>query len=56
MYGKGDKWSYFREGVFEAALQDAEVVVQPRESNAWGALSLDHVYEFMGASTWRCAQ
>ena len=48
VYGKGDKWSYFREGVFEAALQDAEVVVQPRESNAWGALSLDHVYEFMG--------
>ena len=48
VYGKGDKWSYFRQGVFEAALQDAEVVVQPRESNAWGALSLDHVYEFMG--------
>jgi cobaltochelatase CobN len=48
VYGKGDKWSYYREGVFEAALQDAEVVVQPRESNAWGALSLDHVYEFMG--------
>jgi cobaltochelatase CobN len=34
--------------VFEAALQDAEVVVQPRDSNQWGALSLDHVYEFMG--------
>lgn len=48
VYGKGDKWSYFRKGVFEAALQDAEVVVQPRESNTWGALSLDHVYEFMG--------
>jgi cobaltochelatase CobN len=48
VYGKGDKWSYYKEGVFEAALQDAEVVVQPRESNAWGAVSLDHVYEFMG--------
>jgi cobaltochelatase CobN len=48
VYGKGDKWSYYKEGVFEAALQDAEIVVQPRESNAWGALSLDHVYEFMG--------
>jgi cobaltochelatase CobN len=48
VYGKGDKWSYYKAGVFEAALQDAEVVVQPRESNAWGALSLDHVYEFMG--------
>ncbi|HAH73993.1 MAG TPA: hypothetical protein DCM09_12740, partial [Butyricimonas virosa] len=22
--------------------------VQPRQSNTWGALSLDHVYEFMG--------
>jgi cobaltochelatase CobN len=48
VYGKGDKWSYFKAGVFEAALQDAEVVVQPRESNQWGAISLDHVYEFMG--------
>jgi len=48
IYGKGDKWSYYRAGVFEAALQDAEVVVQPRESNQWGAISLDHVYEFMG--------
>jgi cobaltochelatase CobN len=48
VYGKGDKWSYYKEGVFEAALQDAEIVVQPRESNTWGALSLDHVYEFMG--------
>ncbi len=48
VYGKGDKWSYYKAGVFEAALQDAEVVVQPRESNQWGAISLDHVYEFMG--------
>jgi cobaltochelatase CobN len=48
VYGKGNKWSYYKEGVFEAALQDAEVVVQPRESNQWGAISLDHVYEFMG--------
>jgi len=48
VYGKGDKWGMYREGVFKAALADAEVVVQPRESNAWGALSLDHVYEFMG--------
>ena len=23
-------------------------MVQPRQSNTWGALSLDHVYEFMG--------
>ena len=25
-----------------------DAVVQPRQSNTWGALSLDHVYEFMG--------
>ncbi len=33
---------------FEAALTRTDVVVQPRQSNTWGALSLDHVYEFMG--------
>lgn len=51
MYDQGDKWSAFKAGVFEAALQDTEVVVQPRESYTWGALSLDHVYEFMGGIT-----
>lgn len=33
---------------FEAALSRTDAVVQPRQSNTWGALSLDHVYEFMG--------
>ncbi len=42
------RWAEFKDGVFEAALLDTEVVIQPRESNTWGALSLDHVYEFMG--------
>lgn len=37
-----------REYAFEAALTRTDVVVQPRQSNTWGALSLDHVYEFMG--------
>lgn len=32
----------------EAALTNTDAVVQPRQSNTWGALSLDHVYEFMG--------
>ncbi len=41
-------WGDMHEGVFEAALQNTSVVVQPRSSNTWGALSLDHVYEFMG--------
>lgn len=44
----GDDWGEVREGVFEAALLNTSVVVQPRSSNTWGPLSLDHVYEFMG--------
>jgi len=48
IYDEGENWGAFQEGVFEAALQNTEVVVQPRESNTWGGLSLDHVYEFMG--------
>lgn len=41
-------WGEMREGVFEAALLNTSVVVQPRSGNTWGPLSLDHVYEFMG--------
>jgi cobaltochelatase CobN len=48
VYDEGENWGAYRAGMFEAALQNTEVVVQPRESNTWGALSLDHVYEFMG--------
>ncbi len=48
IYESGDDWGIFRKGVFEAALQNTETVVQPRSSNTWGPLSLDHVYEFMG--------
>lgn len=51
MYGSSQGWGDFREGLFEAALQNTDVVVQPRQSNTWGALSLDHVYEFMGGLT-----
>lgn len=47
VYGEED-WGEFAEGIFEAALQNTDVVVQPRQSNTWGGLSLDHVYEFMG--------
>lgn len=43
-----EDWGAMREGVFEAALLNTSVVVQPRSSNTWGPLSLDHVYEFMG--------
>ncbi|BDD07120.1 cobaltochelatase subunit CobN [Aureibacter tunicatorum] len=48
LYGGSEDWGAFEEGVFEAMLQQTEAVVQPRQSNTWGALSLDHVYEFMG--------
>jgi cobaltochelatase CobN len=51
VYGSEQTWGDFKEGVFEAALQNTDVVIQPRQSNTWGALSLDHVYEFMGGIT-----
>ena len=47
-YGSEENWEQMREHAFEAALTRTDVVVQPRQSNTWGALSLDHVYEFMG--------
>jgi cobaltochelatase CobN len=43
-----DNWCEFKDGVFEAAMQNTDTIVQPRSSNVWGPLSLDHVYEFMG--------
>ncbi|MDR1180982.1 MAG: cobaltochelatase subunit CobN [Bacteroidales bacterium] len=51
VYGREQSWGEFKAGVFEAALQNTDVVIQPRQSNTWGALSLDHVYEFMGGIT-----
>ena len=48
IYTSEDDWERDREFAFEAALTGTDVVVQPRQSNTWGALSLDHVYEFMG--------
>lgn len=47
-YGSEQDWERMREFAFEAALTNTDAVVQPRQSNTWGALSLDHVYEFMG--------
>ncbi len=48
LYDEGEGWGLFRSGAFEVMLRDTEAVIQPRESNTWGPLSLDHVYEFMG--------
>lgn len=47
-YGSEAEWEQLHDCLFEAALTRTDVVVQPRQSNTWGALSLDHVYEFMG--------
>lgn len=47
-YGSEKNWEVFQKFAFEAALTRTDVVVQPRQSNTWGALNLDHVYEFMG--------
>ena len=47
-YGNEEDWEKMCDYAFEAALTHTDVVVQPRQSNSWGALSLDHVYEFMG--------
>lgn len=48
MYTSEEDWGGYQEGVFRAVLHNADAVVQPRQSNTWGPLSLDHVYEFMG--------
>lgn len=47
-YGSEKNWEMVRQFAFEAALTNTDAVIQPRQSNTWGALSLDHVYEFMG--------
>jgi len=47
-FGEGDLWGAFQPGVFQAALGGTDLVVQPLQSNTWGPISLDHVYEFMG--------
>ncbi len=48
LYADSAHWGEFAPGVFQTALADTDVVVQPLSSNTWGPLSLDHVYEFMG--------
>ncbi len=55
-YGDADDWEDASVEAFRAALTRTDVVVQPRQSNTWGALSLDHVYEFMGGLNLAVAQ
>ncbi len=47
-YGSEKEWEQVQKFALESALINTDVVIQPRQSNTWGALSLDHVYEFMG--------
>ena len=47
-YGSSDGWGENTPGLLAAVLVDTQAVIQPRESNTTGPLSLDHVYEFMG--------
>ena len=47
-YGSQEGWMGDMHEAFTAALTRTDMVVQPRQNNTWGALTLDHVYEFMG--------
>lgn len=47
-YGSEKAWEQVQLFALEAALTNTDAIIQPRQSNTWGALSLDHVYEFMG--------
>ncbi|GHT33068.1 hypothetical protein AGMMS49574_17940 [Bacteroidia bacterium] len=48
VYGSNKAWGQYQDGLLRAVLHNTDVVIQPRQSNTWGALSLDHVFEFMG--------
>lgn len=47
-YGDEQNWGVCQKKLFVAALKKTDVMVQPRQSNTWGPISLDHVYEFTG--------
>ena len=49
MYGDNDNWGTADKNALESALGGSDVIVQPRQSNTWGPISLDHVYEFTGS-------
>lgn len=49
VYGDDDEWGSPEPALFGTAISGTKVTVQPRQSNTWGPLSLDHVYEFTGA-------
>ena len=47
-YGDEENWGSYQKDLFASALAETDVVIQPRQSNTWGPISLDHVYEFTG--------
>lgn len=49
IYEDEDTWGVTEAGALAAALERTAVIVQPRQSNTWGPVTLDHVYEFSGA-------
>ena len=48
MYGDDDNWGNTNRNLFASAVNNTDMIVQPRQSNTWGPVSLDHVYEFTG--------
>ncbi len=48
VYGSQNDWGTYHKDLLRAVLGNTDIVIQPRQSNTWGALSLDHVFEFMG--------
>ncbi len=49
IYGDDSNWGTMNKDLFKSAVAGTDVIVQPRQSNTWGPISLDHVYEFTGA-------
>lgn len=49
MYGDDENWGVINRNALESGITGTDVIVQPRQSNTWGPISLDHVYEFTGA-------
>lgn len=47
-YGDEKNWGSFDPNLFATAMEQTDAIVQPRQSNTWGPVSLDHVYEFTG--------
>ncbi|MCF0164136.1 MAG: cobaltochelatase subunit CobN [Bacteroidales bacterium] len=49
MYGAQENWGEIEADLLKSSIKGTDVIVQPRQSNTWGPISLDHVYEFSGA-------